>query len=291
MSQPTRDQELRAIILECLSKPRQHRDPPLAVDALYGEVAEIAKARDLKHDTGASLVNAWHDDRNGYPKLHDAWMGRIWSVVWDLIIEGVLRPGIENSGSWALPNVYVTGFGKQVLRHPATPYDPGGYLERLHERVPNVDPVIITYLAESIEALRRNCLLSSTVTLGCASEQAMLLLIEKTGDACSPATRASFQSAMAKLRSIKQQNEEYRNWLDSHLRARLKADKGNDWTSEMENALLFLFNYFRVLRNDAGHPTGTKVSRDQATANLVVFPHYLRLVYDLIEWLGANKPI
>ena len=38
-----------------------------------------------------------------------------------------------------------------------------------------------------METLRRHCLLSSTVTLGCASEQAMLLLIERTAAALEPA--------------------------------------------------------------------------------------------------------
>ncbi len=263
----------------------------MGIDTLYEDVAQIAKHRDMKHNTGAGFVNAWHDGRYGSIHLHDVWKSRVWSIVWDLIIEGVLRPGIENSETWALPNFYVTDFGKQVIREPSTPYDSEGYLKRLQERVPKVDPIIVSYLAESIETLRRNCLLSSTVTMGCASEQSMLLLFEKTADACSPTKRAALQAALAKFRSIKQQNEEYRKWFDSHLRARLKADKGNDWASEMENALTFLFNHFRVMRNDAGHPTGTKISREEATANLVLFPRYLQLMYDLMEWLDANKPI
>jgi hypothetical protein len=52
-----------------------------------------------------------------------------------------------------------------------------------------------------------------------------------------------------------------------------------------------VFTLLRSFRNEAGHPTGTRVDREQAYANLQVFPHYLATVYGLIRWLDANRPV
>jgi len=283
-------EELRSVVIECLRKERPY-DPhsaPFQVDHLLHEVAEIARKRGLK--TIDNCHDAWRMNYDT-PELHPNLMAPVWDIVWDLIVESVLRPGTGTEQSFSLPEIHITEHGKKVLKDHLSPYDPEGYLQGLCDKVPNVDSIIVTYLAESVETLRRNCLLSSTVTMGCASEQAMLLLFEKTVDTCDPVKQTALQNALDKHRSIKQQNNEYRKWYEANLRARLKHDKGNDWASEMENALLFLFNHFRIVRNDAGHPTGTKISREEATANLVVFPRYLELIYDMIAWLDANRPI
>ncbi len=291
MEHATSYDELRTAIIECLLKPRQQGEIPLSVETLYEEIAQIAKKREMKHDAGAGLVSAWRDGKHGHIFLDETWKARIWDIVWDLIIEGVVRPGTGKDNTWSLPLIHVTDFGRKALADPTTPYDPDGYLKRVRERIPHADPVIMTYLTESMETLRRNCLLSSTVTMGCASEQAMLLLMEKTEEALNPTDQVKYKGAFSKLRSIKQQNEEYQKWFDSHIKPKIKSDKGSDWVTEMENALTFLFSYFRSVRNDAGHPTGTKISREVATSHLVVFPYYLRLIYDTIEWLDAKKPI
>jgi len=43
--------------------------------------------------------------------------------------------------------------------------------------------VILTYLEESLRTFRIGCLLSSTTTIGCASEKALILLFDAYGDA------------------------------------------------------------------------------------------------------------
>lgn len=282
--------ELRAVVIDCLKKDRsrEHSRPPLQVDFLFNEVAEIAKARGLKTIGGSH--DAWLGG-NDRPELHPNLRAPVASVVWDLIGERILRPGSAAGDTYTLPHIYVTEYGRQAIHDENTPYDPDGYLTRLAERVPVLDDVIVRCLVESIDTLRGNNLLSSTVMMGCASEQAMLLLFEKTLDACTPTNRVTLNAALDKHRSIKLQNEEYRKWFEANLRSRLKKDRGTDWVTEMENALTFLFNHFRVMRNDAGHPTGQKISREEARVNLVLFPRYLELIYDLFGWLDANKPV
>ena len=56
-----------------------------------------------------------------------------------------------------------------------------------------IDPVIIRYLEECLSCFRRNLLLSSAVMLGCASEKAVLLLIETFGATLQGAQKTAFE--------------------------------------------------------------------------------------------------
>src|SRR4051812_15516066 len=51
--------------------------------------------------------------------------GRVINIVWDLIIEGVLRPGLGDGNNNDLPWFHITERGKAVLKDgPQSPYDP-----------------------------------------------------------------------------------------------------------------------------------------------------------------------
>ena len=41
----------------------------------------------------------------------------------------------------------------------------------------------------------------------------------------------------------------------------------------------------RLQRNDSGHPTGTKKSRDEMFVNLRLFVSYCKQICDLLDWL------
>jgi hypothetical protein len=45
----------------------------------------------------------------------------------------------------------------------------------------------------------------------------------------------------------------------------------------------------RRTRNDAGHPTGRRMERDEIHALLLLFPTYCKMVHDLMVWLATNK--
>ncbi|HEY7330954.1 MAG TPA: hypothetical protein VH592_25175 [Gemmataceae bacterium] len=75
--------------------------------------------------------------------------------------------------------------------------------------------------------------------------------------------------------------------LESHLKGLLTADIKEN----LDVALLAVFAMLRTNRNEAGHPTGKTVEREQAYANLIIFPTYLKKVYELMSWLKANKPL
>src|ERR1700687_1147355 len=79
-------------------------------------------------------------------RLTDKDYARVQSIMWDLIIEGVIRPGLNDGMNDNLPFFHVTEFGKDKLKNgPASPYDPDGYLTRLLAAVTGLDNVILTY--------------------------------------------------------------------------------------------------------------------------------------------------
>jgi hypothetical protein len=123
--------------------------------------------------------------------------------------------------------------------------------------------------------------------MGCASEKALLLLIEAYGNAL---TQVSEQEKFRKATSdkmIKPQFEELRKVIDNDLRARLPRDLKEG----LDVQLNAVFDFIRQQRNDAGHPKGKTVEREVAYANLAVFPTYVRKVCALIAWPASNpKP-
>jgi len=63
-----------------------------------------------------------------------------------------------------------------------------------------------------------------------------------------------------------------------------------DLRDDLDVHLTGIFSMIRRMRNDAGHPTGTTITRAEAYANLTVFPVYIEHAYGLIGWLrnGAS---
>lgn len=50
-----------------------------------------------------------------------------------------------------------------------------------------------------------------------------------------------------------------------------------------------IYDLIRRTRNDAGHPTGKRMERDETHALLLLFPTYCKTVHELMEWLGKNQ--
>jgi len=80
---------------------------------------------------------------------------RVQDIFWDLVIEGIVRPGLNDGANYKLPCFHVSEYGQSVLKNePRSPYDPDGYLKRIGQITPKVDEVIVTYLTESLRTFR-----------------------------------------------------------------------------------------------------------------------------------------
>lgn len=151
--------------------------------------------------------------------------------------------------------------------------------------IDSIDAVVLTYLNECLSTFRIGSLLSSTITLGVASEKAFLLLIEACADSIIEEKRKERFIKDTSGKMIKRQYDEFMKLYQGYLRKMFPGDINEDFETNVNGVFSMIRNY----RNDAGHPTGRMVSREVAYANIQVFPTYLKKVYSAIKWLENNS--
>jgi len=204
-------------------------------------------------------------------------------IIWDFIIERVLTIGDYNSDTW--PWLSLTEYGKKVIQSSQpVPNDPAGYLDRIEREIPQLDPIIKKYLSESIRTYNINQLLSATITLGCASEKSLLILIDVFANSFIHDHKVEQFKNKINNKSIKIQFDEF----DKSIRKILPA-MPYDIRENYTNTLTGIFQMIRYNRNQAGHPTGTSIDKDTLFANLQVFIPYCKYIYSLIDYFSINK--
>lgn len=164
------------------------------------------------------------------------------------------------------------------LREDWLPYDPDGYLNALKAKVPMLDTITLAYIGESVAAYNRRHLLSATITLGVASENLMLTLIEIYTDWLKkhPTRQTKFQKKV-QGRFISYQYNEFKKEFFDDVKS-LPKELQSDWETYLDN----IFNFIRLNRNSAGHPTGKKLDAKIVYSNLQVFAKYAQFIFKLI---------
>jgi len=104
-------------------------------------------------------------------------------IVQELINTGFLYPGTAGDSNSGYPWITITEYGKKAfLKEDWLPYDPEGYINALKAKITTIDEITLAYIGEAVAAYNRRHLLSATLTIGVASENLMLLLIEAYTD-------------------------------------------------------------------------------------------------------------
>ncbi|MDQ1771723.1 hypothetical protein GQR60_13145 [Labilibaculum sp. A4] len=208
---------------------------------------------------------------------------RVREILWDLIIERVITIGDYQNDSW--PHLSLTDYGQRVLdSEEPVPNDPSEYLKRIKKEIPELDNIIETYLAESVRTYNINQLLSATITLGCASEKALLLLIDTFRDTFEDTVKQERFRKKIEGKFIKTQFDELNKELQ-FIKGSLPYELKDNYT----NTLIGIFEMIRSNRNQAGHPTGKKIDKDTLFANLQVFIPYCKLIYNLKGYFNDHK--
>ncbi|MEH2252621.1 hypothetical protein [Nostoc sp.] len=270
-------EQTRSLMIETLGSSGKGQ-----IASLHANIARLAVDKGIAPNPYANSETTYINISPELPRKYKSW---IEDIIWDLIMEGIIRPGLGDGDelSHGLPWYHVSEYGRSVLGIQPQPYDPDGYLARV-QTIPNVDGVILAYLEESLKAFRIHCLLSSVITLGCASEKAILLLIDACLNALSnPIDKADFIRKTDTI-SVKKKHDEFQNILKTKIISHLPYDIKEN----LDNYLTSLFSIIRTHRNDAGHPSGKIIQREHLYSYLVVFPAYLEKVCTLINWLSKN---
>lgn len=274
-------EEIRPFILEYLDDTQDKQLQFL--DVITGVLTRLAK--------GGFLGVGWKDaERDVYWRSSDIFddeREKIREILWDFLFLRIISPGINEitEHNANLPFFHLTDYGKKVVAvRELQPHDPDGYLTFFKREIPDLDEEIEKYLAESLQAYRRELLFSSAVTLGAASEKALILLMEKISDALVDKRE---KNRYAKLQDSIRTKKKFDETLKILLANRKKLPRKIQ--ENIESELQGVFNLIRVTRNDSGHPTGKTLRRDEVFMNLRLFYPHCKKVYQLIGWLKNNQ--
>jgi len=208
----------------------------------------------------------------------------VYEIIWDCIVQRILTPTEGNNAILRL-----TDFGTEVVKERRwSPYDPDGYLKELSAQAPALSSHCRMYAAEALQCFRGSCFLATVVMLGAASEGIVLELFRRFVTALKAGNvpeAPSVEDKIEKEQSVYRKYEVFRKHFDSLVRPKLPSELGDDLNLQFDG----VFNLIRFYRNDAGHPTGTRIERMSAFTSLVLFVPYCKRVEDLINWLDANS--
>lgn len=178
----------------------------------------------------------------------------------------------------------ITSYGKKVLaEEDVIPHDPENFIRSFKEKVPDIDEIIMIYLIESVQTFRNNNLLSSSVMLGVASEAAFNILYLSITKSLTGPKQTKFEKLKNNI-SIKIKFDELMKEL-----IRIETLLPREISENLESEIRGVFNLIRYQRNDSGHPTGKKVSRDEVFTSLRLFKIYCSKLYQLVCWLKKNQ--
>jgi|GEM_PF-588443 len=211
---------------------------------------------------------------------------RIGSVIWELVCQQILYIDLtQNNYSGNQGFIFdITEYGQKVLASgKPIPHDPDGYLDYLRHEIPDIDNVIYTYVAESINAYNNNLLLSATTAIGCASEKALLLLIEAYIPFLPTEKEQASFVQKTKGKFIKNQFEEFQKSLGGQ-----KGRIDKELVDGIDIVISGIFELLRQNRNSAGHPTGKQMKKENVYASLQIFITYCKRIYALMEFFKNN---
>lgn len=243
-------------------------------------------SRERYHTFNEQVVTAMLANTGLHPHAPDIWKTAV-AVFHELYLERIIvwgdaREGIGGNYFAVGPLYQVTDHGRRVLTEDgATPHDPSGFLVDLQSRVPALDGTVLHYLGQSLECYKRDCNLAAAVMLGCAAEKILLLVIEQFGDAIrDPAKQTKYKKETDESWQIKTKYDKFWKWFEPAL-AKDFASRETQYTirQNFEGS----FQLIRRIRNSAGHPSETNVTRDDVYGCQILFRSYCRCAYDVIE--------
>lgn len=195
----------------------------------------------------------------------------------------------------------ITSYGKTQLGLLGEDYypvflDPVSTISGLRSTIPKIDDVALSYFEESLWAIKKHLFLSAIVTMGCASERSILLLIEATLDYYDD---QKLRDEFNKSDKIKTKFELFKNTIAKRgLKRELLTILESDLTKcselkrlfiDFDNTLDTMFQIYRTNRNDAGHPSGIAFDKDITRAEAAMFRKYCKIIYGLIAYIEEAK--
>lgn len=245
--------------------------------------------RRLKDGQWNQLYEGW-DERQAAkyvvfdpPQLENEFFVLVLEVMWQLIGQGVITPGI-NAPNPALPWFRVTGYGKKVLEAERfIPHDPSGYIDEVRQVTsPSVGKSSIPYIEEALRCFTSGCNVAAIMMLGIAAESVFLDLCAVVEKGLAGAAKTEFE----KLRWVKPKHR----WIVERYNA-LPASARKKLPESLQLTLLSLYELIRQQRNEVGHPSKQmpKIDREKAFVYFKLFPPFISDIKAFASYCNRNS--
>lgn len=261
-------EEVRAVALDILSGRERAAHEPSQYENLKLGVGEVFARREGRIQPGH--FGAIHHLDAGDEDF-------FLEVFWDLFRQGVISLGL-NDANREFPFFRVTRVGRTIAESQSAYFfhDVSAYERTIRENVPRIHDVTLLYLKEAMQAFRSGCILSATVMLGVASEHTFLLLLETIE--ANPAHQPTYAAAIQERMLLRKFNT-FRAILERNI-----AALPQELREDLDTQFAGILSVIRTFRNEAGHPTGRIVDREQAFVLLQLFIPYCKKLYGLMEY-------
>lgn len=195
----------------------------------------------------------------------DANWGEVSEAFWALVARRFIYVG--GARSFGQCSVWLTERGRKALTDEEfNPEDETGYMRRLLSAAPTTSATVQQYLIEALKSYEQECYLASAVMLGAAAEDTTLQVA------------TSFVlwrgESAENLRTILENPRQFYVYklqeFDKRLRV-AKAEIPQEFSENLELNITTVLQLIRLTRNDAGHPTGKQIDRQDCHQNLVVY--------------------
>jgi hypothetical protein len=221
-----------------------------------------------------------------FPTWEASFSDAVYNCLWQLVAEGVIRPG--NRSSLNFPYITVTEYGRRVIDEQAGhPHDVERFLDRMR-LARQIDPTVEAYLVESLYSFRQNSLVASTILLGVAAERVFLLI----ADALLEALRTPSEHAKLQKLLDRQPMKPKLDYVHAKL-VELDGQKTHlaDFPESTPLMVTGIYDLIRQQRNDLGHPRNVppKMEREQLEASLFLFSRFHQNAEQLRLYLIAHK--
>lgn len=153
------------------------------------------------------------------------------------------------------------------------------FLQRIEAESGSLDAVAKDYLRESYQAADENLWLSSTFMLGAASERLIYVLADHVETILADPNASAELQGITKVRQRKE-------WIVKQFPAMKRRFPGHkEALIDVEDKFDTLYNTYRYLRNDAGHPRDTVYRPDpnQTKVVLLSFGLYAKAVNSILS--------
>jgi len=261
-------EEIRAVALDILAGRETCSYPPNQYEHLRIGIAEVFSRRENPIQQRQERMPRRLDDQDSEIFLE---------VFWDLFRQGIITLGM-NDANREFPFFRISQLGKQIAESQSAYFfhDVSSYEKAIRIEVPNLNDVTMLYLKEAMQAFRTGCILSCSVMLGVATEHTFLLLLDIIEQ---NQKHKSTYSTVFDQKTILQKINKFKNILEQHSR-HLPDYIKEDFDTHFAGVL----SVIRTFRNQAGHPTGKVIDREQSFVLLQLFIPYSKKLYQLMDY-------